>query len=157
MANFDTAVEILLTHEGGFVNDPNDPGGATNFGITKRNNPTLDIPNLTKDDAIEYYRTNWWLKYDLDKINDDDLASYILDHGVNTGMSAIIKVVQLAVQTTNDGQIGPQTINAINTKYNSSMMQIIQNGLWQHYLNIMAANPAMEKYRNGWRNRCFSI
>jgi lysozyme family protein len=157
MSNFETAIEILLQHEGGFVNDPNDAGGATNFGITQRDNPTLDIPNLTRDDAIAYYKANWWLKYGLDKINDDDLACYVLDHGVNTGMNAIVVVVQQTVNTIVDGQIGPHTIAAINSNYNPMMMSDIQNGLWQHYLKVLAAHPEYEKFRNGWHNRCFSL
>ena len=57
---FDTAVTAVLSYEGGYVNDPNDPGGETNWGISKRAYPNLDIRNLTRDRAIQIYRRDYW-------------------------------------------------------------------------------------------------
>src|SRR5690606_2973445 len=57
------AVEVVLEHEGGYVHDPHDPGGETKFGISKRQYPDLDIANLTREQAIEIYRRDWWDKY----------------------------------------------------------------------------------------------
>jgi lysozyme family protein len=93
----------------------------------------------------------------LNQINDDDLATYMLDHGVNTGMNAMVVVVQAAVNTVADGQIGPHTIAAINSTYQPSMLPTIMNGLWAHYQKILVAHPEDEKFRNGWHNRCFSL
>ena len=53
MSKFDDIIEVVLEHEGGYVNDPKDPGGETNFGIAKRSHPDVDIKNLTKEDAKE--------------------------------------------------------------------------------------------------------
>ena len=49
LVEFDEIIEVVLHHEGGYVNDPDDPGGETNFGIAKRSHPDVDIANLTKD------------------------------------------------------------------------------------------------------------
>ena len=51
LVKFDEIIEVVLHHEGGYVNDPKDPGGETNFGIAKRSHPDVDIKNLTKDGA----------------------------------------------------------------------------------------------------------
>ena len=51
LVEFDDIIEVVLHHEGGYVNDPDDPGGETNFGVAKRSHPDVDIANLTKDDC----------------------------------------------------------------------------------------------------------
>ena len=56
LVEFDEIIEVVLHHEGGYVNDPDDPGGETNFGIAKRSHPDVDIANLTKDGAKEIYK-----------------------------------------------------------------------------------------------------
>ncbi len=156
MANFDVAIAVLLAHEGGYEDTPGDAGGPTNFGICQRDNPTLDIPNLTQADATAYYQTNWWLKYSLDQVNDDDLATYWLDHGVNVGMYSITRIIQGLVGATPDGQPGPNTMAAVNANYNPSMMQSIQDQLWSHYLAILAVHPEDEVFKAGWYSRCYS-
>jgi lysozyme family protein len=62
MSKFDEIIEVVLEHEGGYVNDPKDPGGETNFGIAKRSNPDVDIKNLTKAEASLIYKTKYWDK-----------------------------------------------------------------------------------------------
>ena len=108
-----------LRHEGGFVNHPNDPGGATNKGITivtfrryiKPNGTIADLKELTTDQAIVVYKRQYW-----DTVVGDllptgvDLAVY--DFGINSGPSRAIKTLQKIVGTTVDGRIGPATISA---------------------------------------------
>jgi len=59
--DFNRVIDFVLGQEGGYVNDPNDPGGETKWGISKRWNPDLDIANLTRDDAIKVYWERYWL------------------------------------------------------------------------------------------------
>jgi len=59
--DFDQAVEFTLRWEGGYENDPDDPGGETNWGISKRAYPNLDIKNLTKEQAIVIYESDYWI------------------------------------------------------------------------------------------------
>ena len=66
LTEFNEIIEVVLHHEGGYVNDPKDPGGETNFGIAKRSHPDVDIKNLTKDGAKEIYKEHYW---DKNKIN----------------------------------------------------------------------------------------
>jgi len=56
LTKFDEIIEVVLEHEGGYVNDPDDPGGETNFGIAKRSHPDVDIKNLTKEGAKKSIR-----------------------------------------------------------------------------------------------------
>ena len=60
ISKFDEIIEVVLEHEGGYVNDPKDPGGETNFGIAKRSHPDVDIKNLTKESAKEIYKEVYW-------------------------------------------------------------------------------------------------
>jgi lysozyme family protein len=62
LTQFDDIIEVVLEHEGGYVNDPQDPGGETNFGVAKRSHPDVDIKNLTKDGAKEIYYQDYWIK-----------------------------------------------------------------------------------------------
>src|SRR5664280_1189786 len=62
MAQFLAAIQYVLLNEGGFSDDPNDPGGATNFGILQRELPGVDIRTITREQAISFYLPNYWNK-----------------------------------------------------------------------------------------------
>jgi len=110
---FDKAFERVIGHEGGYVNDPRDPGGETKYGISKRAYPNLNIRDLTLDQAKAIYRTDYW-----DRLHMDDLPGAIrfdmFDAAVNSGVSASAKFLQRAAGTTADGVIGKLTIAAAN-------------------------------------------
>src|SRR2546430_2773024 len=91
MANFDEAVKITLTWEGGYVNDPLDSGGETKFGISKRNHPSIDIESLTPDDAKHIYKTEYWPTL-YDKITSQALGAKLFDMGVNQGVGTAVKI-----------------------------------------------------------------
>src|SRR5690606_34526085 len=85
---FAVAVEVVLRHEGGYVHDPADPGGETNWGISKRSYPHLDIASLTREQAIEIYRRDWWNRHGYDRIKSLDVAVKTFDLAVNMGPAA---------------------------------------------------------------------
>ena len=109
MADFEQAVALILKHEGGYVHDKNDPGGETNYGISKRAYPAEDIKALTPERAKALYRRDYW-----DAIRGPELpfpvALVVFDMAVNAGVSAAVKLLQRSVGATVDGKIGPQTI-----------------------------------------------
>ena len=112
---FKDAVKIVLKHEGGYVNDPVDPGGETNMGISKKAYPFLDIKNLTIKQASDIYFKDYWLKAKVSKVP-EELRMIYFDMVVNMGRSRAVKILQEAisakgVKTTIDGGIGPQTIS----------------------------------------------
>ena len=93
LINFDEIIEITLEHEGGYVNDPTDMGGETNFSITKRWYPDLDIKNLTKEDAVEIYKKDYWDRYKLDEMP-TNLQHIYFDMVVNMGARNAGKIMQ---------------------------------------------------------------
>lgn len=103
---FDTAFDRLFGNEGGYSNDPNDPGGETNWGISKRSYPDVDIKNLTKDGAKAIYRRDFWDRIMADGLP-DSLAYQVFDFGVNAGIETAVRKLQAAVGVADDGHWGP--------------------------------------------------
>jgi lysozyme family protein len=114
--NYEKCLEIILHHEGGYVNHPKDPGGETNLGVTKRVyeewGGTKDMKDLLVEDVAPIYRKNYW-----DKIKGNDLPGgldlCIFDFGVNAGPGRAAKYLQEMIGTTVDGGIGPNTLRAL--------------------------------------------
>jgi lysozyme family protein len=100
---------MVLNNEGGYVNDPNDPGGETNLGICKRAYPNVNIKNLTETEAVTIYRQDYW-----DKCRCDDLPeciqALVFDAAVNQGTRTAIVLLQRALKVKDDGVLGPITI-----------------------------------------------
>lgn len=120
---FDRLIERVLKHEGGYVDHPRDPGGATNFGITQRTltrirqaYPKLGLPanvrNLTRDQAKVCYRVAYW-----EPIRGDQLPKHfafqLLDAYVNTSPDTVIRWAQRAAGVADDGKLGPITLAAL--------------------------------------------
>lgn len=82
--NFDKALAFVLKWEGGYSNDPDDPGGETNFGIDKRSHPNIDVKNLTIDQAREIYKTEYWFNCDCQR-KEWPLDIIVFDTAVNMG------------------------------------------------------------------------
>jgi lysozyme family protein len=101
--NFDTAFSRLVSSEGGYVNNVNDPGGETKFGISKRSYPTVDIANLTVDGAKEIYLRDFW-----NPIGDANPAIkfQVFDFAVNSGIQTAIRKLQTAIGVADDGHWG---------------------------------------------------
>ena len=111
MTAFDRALQLVLRHEGGLVDNPKDPGGLTNFGISQRAYPKLDIRNLTAADAAEIYLRDFWEKIHGDELP-KPLAVAVFDCAVNVGWPRAILMLQESLGVTVDGNIGPQTLAA---------------------------------------------
>ena len=114
---FEEIIEVVLEHEGGYVNDPHDAGGETNFGIAKKFNPDVDIKNLTKEGAKEIYYEKYWKPSKANQVP-DRLKHIYFDMVVNFGQGGAVKVLQRAAVAKGhnisiDGGIGPATIKAI--------------------------------------------
>lgn len=112
MTIFDVCIERVLKAEAGYVNLASDPGGETNFGISRRAYPNVDIKGLTRSGAIAIYRRDYW-----DKIRGDDLppaiAFQVLDAAVNHGIDRAVSWLQIAAGADADGHLGSMTIQAI--------------------------------------------
>lgn len=110
-AAFKRAVNFVLHHEGGYSNHEKDPGGETKFGISKRAYPDLDIAALTREQAIEIYRRDYWNK--LPANLPPRLACLMFDTAVNAGHGRAVRLLQSAVGVTPDGVFGPRSQAAL--------------------------------------------
>ena len=159
LVNFDEIIEVVLHHEGGYVNDPKDPGGETNFGIAKRSHPDVDIKNLTKEGAKEIYKEVYW---DGNKVESlpEDLRHIYFDMCVNQGRGTAVKILQRACVAKGadiaiDGGMGPGTMGAIET-YKPSTERVRCYRL-KHYYDLVNAKPEQERFLYGWYKRAISI
>lgn len=115
-SNFEHCLEIILRHEGGYVNHPKDPGGETNLGVTKRVyeewGGSKDMRDLTVEDVTPIYKANYW-----DRVKGDELPTgldlCVFDFGVNAGTGRAAKYLQTLVGATPDGAIGPATLRQV--------------------------------------------
>lgn len=116
VSNFDRAVERVLKHEGGFVDHPSDPGGATNYGITqavaRAHGYTGDMRDLPVSLARTIYRRDYWEPCQADQLP-FALGYQVFDAAVNHGVKQSIILLQRAVKVTPDGIVGPVTDRAL--------------------------------------------
>jgi len=156
---FKEAVKVVLKHEGGYVNDPIDPGGETNMGISKKAYPDLNIKELTKEDAYGIYFRDYWQKAKCDKLP-NNLQLIYFDMVVNMGKSRAVKILQEAITakgipTDIDGGIGPQTIsNAGKSKLEEERLRAYR---LKYYVTLINKKPKLEKYYFGWYRRALTV
>lgn len=156
MATFETAIETVLKHEGGYVNDPKDPGGETNYGISKRSYPDVDIANLTEDGASEIYRNDWWEKNEYWIIDDQAVATKVFDLSVNMGAHRAHKLLQQSLRSVGhilkeDGILGPVSFAMINASDPVPLLAAYRSEAAGFYR--MLNKP---RFQNGWLNRAYS-
>ncbi len=123
MIDFDTAFDRLLGHEGGYVNHAADPGGETQWGISKRSYPDLDIAALTREDAKAIYKLDFWDAMKMDEV-DSAIAFQVFDAAVNHGIQTAVRMLQRAAGVADDGHIGPVTIHAVNAMMVSDVIAL---------------------------------
>ena len=165
MKVFEKAFQSTIGHEGGYVNDPDDPGGETKFGISKRSYPDIDIQELIIEDAQKIYFLDYWKKQSCHLIEDwPDLAMELFDTSVNMGVGRGARIFQEALNLSNrnqrdgkninvDGAIGAKTISACRANKNKRRLFNIMNILQgEFYINLMRKNEVKEKFV-GWFDR----
>ena len=159
MSKFDDIIEVVLEHEGGYVNDPKDPGGETNFGIAKRSHPDVDIKNLTREGAKEIYKEVYWDKNKVESLP-EELWHIYFDMCVNQGKSRAVKIIQRAVNgkggsLTVDGGMGPMTIAAIG----KSRVELDRVRAYRvkYYADLVTKKPDLERFYFGWFKRALEV
>lgn len=178
VSDFETAIAWVLPHEGGLTDNAADPGGITNFGISLHfavqqysidhnmlfdvdGNGCIDgndIRNLTKEEAEQIYRTYWWDKYGYGRVDNQDIASKILDMAINMGSSQAHKIVQRACDAEGgpcdvDGVFGPGTVGCVNRLANGDLLNAIRDAQKQFYLDLIQEHPKLAEFEHGWLNR----
>ena len=172
MAEFNPALERVLKHEGGYVNDPKDPGGETYKGVARQMHSKWDgwvlidlykkqngFPaNLETDNALQdkiknFYQTNFWDKINGDNIVNQEVATSIFDFAVNAGTSTSATLAQMVSGVTADGVIGKDStdkINAFDPEYFLASFTVAKIA---RYISIIKKRPTSQKYLYGWIRR----
>jgi lysozyme family protein len=158
MAIFETAAKITAETEGGYGNSSTDLGGETNFGISKRSYPHLDIKNLTLDKALALYRSDFWDKYRIGEIKDQYLANQIFDMIFNLNPIKAVYCIQRAlsligVLTVLDGILGSDTLNKINGSDPKMLLIAIRNERIKHYLKRITDDRTQLSNITSWLRR----
>ncbi|WCM93098.1 N-acetylmuramidase [Acidovorax sp. NCPPB 2350] len=170
MASFDLYLPQLLRFEGGYVDDPADPGGATHYGITLATfqrcaqpllgeQPTLDaLRALTLEQVGLIYRQEYWDKVDGDQIASQAMAEILFDFYVNAGDGAIVLLQRTLQQLgatglATDGEMGPATLNALEAADPEKVYALYRQGRIDYYERLAAERPADDKFLQGWLAR----
>lgn len=158
--NFDAALVAVLEHEGGFVNHPQDPGGMTNLGVTKRvweawvgkTVSEADMRALTPALVAPMYRKQYW-----DAVKGDELPSgldYLMfDFAINAGVSRAIRTMQRAIGTTPDGAIGPKTMQALRDADPDALIAKFSDEKEAFYRSL----PTFATFGKGWLRRVAEV
>jgi lysozyme family protein len=172
MAEFTKAFQLVIAHEGGYGNDPDDPGGETYKGIARKifskwdgwikidilKRQTGFPANLDKDvdlqqDVVDFYRVTFWDKMNGDNITNQQVAESVFDFGVNAGLGTSVSLAQMVVQADPDGVIGQQSIEAINGFNPEHFIAAFTVAKIARYISIVKKRPTSQKYFYGWVRR----
>ena len=158
--NFDKCFELVLEDEGHYVNDPRDPGGRTNLGVTQRawesyvGNPVNEefMRALTPYIVKPFYKAMYWDKIKGDKLpNGVDYAVY--DFAVNSGVGRATKMLQQIAGVLVDGSLGPKSMGAIRE---CDPEQVV-DALCDMRLDFLKRLPTFETFGKGWSRRVAEV
>ncbi len=157
--NFQPCLDVIFRHEGGFVNHPADPGGATKYGITRRTLarwrgvrlwrlPVRTVRRLQRREAAAIYRAWYWRP-----IFGDDLPAgvdlAVFDFAVNSGWKRAVKALQAVLRVRRDGFVGPKTLRAIEQ---AGAREAVRR-LCRHRLSWLQRLRTWRTFRRGWTRR----
>lgn len=170
---FAAAVERLLLHEGGYVDHPSDPGGATAYGVSLRwlrsqgedidgdgDVDVADIKALSRADAIRLYREHWWDRHGYARLG-LVIGQRVFGFAVNMGAPAAHRILQRACracgeQIADDGALGPVTVHAAGMAGEARLLPALRSEAAGHYRWLVARNPKLEVFLRGWLARAYS-
>lgn len=157
MDNFERAVSVILENEGGYVNHPKDPGGETNYGISKRAYPEIDIKNLTRDQAKVIYKRDYWDRCRCGEMP-YPVALNVFDTAVNSGIKRAAKILQVAInlsggKVTADGIVGNKTIAACNALDAGAVAKTFA----KLRLDFFRSLATFEVFGRGWTKRVHHV
>lgn len=148
MTWFDKCFEKVVAHEGGISENPKDPGGLTNYGISQRAYPNLDIRSLTLAEVRELYKRDYWDRAQCDKLP-PTLAYLLFDAAVNSGIGQAIRFLQRALGVADDGVLGPLTLSMVSR---ADAESICARFIGQR-LDFMTRLSTFDYFGKGWSRR----
>jgi lysozyme family protein len=145
---FDEVFNRVIGSEGGYANDPNDPGGETNWGISKRAYPNLVIKSLTREDAYNIYKRDFWDVLEGNNLP-DSIKFQLFDFAVNSSIQVAIRYFQRSLGVADDGYFGPVSKAAISEISEGNMIM----NLNAQRLDFMTRLKGWNDYGKGWAHR----
>jgi lysozyme family protein len=158
MTNIDDLLNALIQEEGGEVNDKDDAGGRTKYGISEVSNPEAWADgDVTISEAKEIFRKKYLVAPGFDKVADSKLQHLLVDFGVNSGPTVAIQKLQLVLGVKVDGQLGPKTLAALS----DANVRSVTNQLVAQRVKMLCAicvkTPSQLKFLNGWIDRALEF
>ncbi len=151
MVTFTQVFDRVIGHEGGYVNDPKDPGGETKWGISKRSYPHLDIANLSREGAKTIYFEDFWQPVAM-TCPDGSVRFQLFDAAFNHGFSNATRFLQRAVGTADDGHWGKLSVQA----YHAMSENDILLRFLAHRVRFFTKLSTFSRFGKGWMNRIAS-
>lgn len=145
---FEQVFDRTLGHEGNYSNNPNDPGGETKWGISKRSYPNLIIKDLTEEDAFNIYKRDFWDRLGMDRLP-DGVQFQLFDFAINSGIETSIRYFQRALGVADDGHFGPVSFAASSISTESDMIM----NLNAERLDYMTRLKNWPDASRGWARR----
>lgn len=145
---FDNAFDRLMGHEGGYVNDPKDPGGETKYGISKRSYPNEDIAGLTRDRAKVLFKRDFWDRINADQLP-DGVAFQLADFAYNSGAETAVRYLQRACGVADDGHWGPVSQDAVEERSESDLILLLN----AERLEMLTKLKGWADFGRGWARR----
>lgn len=169
MADFNNAFEAMLTHEGGYGNDPDDPGGETYKGVARKINSkwlgwhiidllkkqanfpaNLEANSDLQQEVESFYEVQFWNRISGSLISEQAVANSIFDFAVNAGVVTSAILAQMVSGTKADGVIGPNSVEAINKVDSDHFLSAFTVAKIARYITIVKKRPSSKKYFYGW-------
>ena len=148
-----TEIEKILQTEGGYVNDPKDAGGETNFGISKRSYPNEDIKALTPEKAAAIYQRDFFDAMNLGGIESKRIRWKVLDIAANAGPKTAGVILQVIVGAPPDGVVGVKTVAMVNAVPEDFVMDSLALIQAIRYNGIAYRTPTQTRFLKGWLAR----
>lgn len=153
--DWDKAINFVLSMEGEYTFDPVDPGGETKFGISKKSYPSLDIKNLTVDQAKDIYKTDYWQVCHCDELP-SPFAISVFDMAVNQGTGKAKRLLQIILGVDVDGIIGQKTIAAAFKADVTKLKRFLAMRIAE-YIKTILENPSLNVFSVNWSYRVISL
>ncbi|MBM3602434.1 MAG: hypothetical protein FJX22_01450 [Alphaproteobacteria bacterium] len=158
---FDWAIEVVLNHEGYDQKICQKNGLETRFGLSRHQYPSLNLAQLSREQAVEIYRRDWWHAYGYGQIKDIMLATKLLDLSVQLGAGTAHRIVQRALRAAGfcvveDGVLGAKTLKAVNQTMPSSLLAALRAEAAGYCRWLAQRRPELEHQLESWLKRAYA-